>query len=195
MKKILLLFCLLSTSIIYSQKIFELSLYGGVPVYIENTIGLSNFCFEGGVNKLFSNNLFTGIGLSYSNINRKPTINQFTYDRVTFTPFLTFGKTFSLKNIKLAFSPQIKAGYSFYSYSLNEFEFSSQNNSGFFSALGTTFKYKLTHNLTANILLFYNVIFSSYNNNIDFPIPDIYIKTSNNYIDQLDFGIGISYYL
>lgn len=195
MKKILLTLCyLLSINIINAQKNNEYNIDFGIPITkMKNDFDFGNFYIEGSISKPVFQNMFWGLGIAYSNIDTKPTNNLFTYDRNTFNPFIFLCNSFLAKNSKIDFSPQIKAGYSFYTYSLNEFVRKKQNDNGFFLAPGLVVNYKINDKWLINTHFFYNIIFNSYKNSINYPIPSNYITTQGDYIYDFNFGIGFSY--
>ena len=189
MKKILILYCILAMNIVNAQKNIVLNINTGFPI---TSSGSRNFYIESSINKSVFKNIFLGIGLNYSKIDSKPTNNLLTYDRKTINYYISLGNSFTTKNSVIEFSPQVKIGYSLYSYSLNEFVTKRQSDNGFFAAPGVVVKYKLNDKLFINTQVFYNTIFNSYKNNIDITIPANYITTQEKYIGEFNVGLGVT---
>jgi hypothetical protein len=192
MKNLLLLISLLSINFVYAQKDFELNFDVGLPLLANKTSEIDNVFVGINVNKYFYKQMFAGIGLEFSSINTKPFTTRFTYDRTTFYPFLNLGYNFVLANNKFEISPQIKIGYSFYSYSLNEFNTEQQSDNGLFSAVGIGAKYRLYNNLFIGVKSFYSIIFNSYKNPA-ISVPANYMTAQKSYIDNTFINIGFAY--
>ena len=116
MKKTVITFLILSISIASNaQDNIDLNLHTGVI----SSSNFKPFYVEGSVYKYVFGNIFAGIGLNYSDIDIEPNNGgPLTYDRKTFYYFFSTGNLFKVKNSKFSFSPQLKAGYATYSYSL-----------------------------------------------------------------------------
>lgn len=191
MKKIaMVIFCFLSINLLNAQENTALNINFGVPITYFN---FRNIYIESNFSKPVFQNLFLGLGINYSRIDLKPSDNLFTYDRNTFQTYCFLGYSFFTKNEIIKFSPQVKIGYAFYIYSLNEFATKEQSDNGFFLAPGLAVNFKISDKWLVNAHLFYNIIFNSYKNNVDFAYPLSYIPIQDDHISNLNLGIGVSY--
>lgn len=191
MKKIaMVLFCFLSINFVNAQEKTELNINLGIP----NTyFNFRNIYIESNFSKPIFQNLFLGLGINYSRIDLKPSENIFAYERNTFQTYGILGYSFFTKNEIIKFSPQVRIGYAFYTYSWNEFEAKKHSDNGFLLAPGLAVNFKISDKWLVNAHLFYNIIYNSYKNNVEHIYPSVYGLIHDDHITNLNLGIGVSY--
>ena len=134
------------------------------------------------VKKRIVKRIHTGIGYKYSNID--------SYDRKINSFYILSSYDLNIQNFGII--PGFQAGYAWLKYNLNIYDTKEQKTKGFFLSPNLTCKYKLNKRIGVGANAGYNIIFSTFKNNTDFPIPAYYFPYNKEIIEHLEFGIVLA---
>jgi hypothetical protein len=131
------------------------------------------------VKKRIVKRIHSGIGYKYSNIH--------SYDRKINSFYIL--SSYDLNIHDFGIIPGLQAGYAWLKYNLNIYDTKEQKTKGFFLSPNLTCKYKLNERIGVGINASYNIIFSTFKNNMDFPIPAYYFPYNKEIIEHTELGI------